>query len=252
MSHLPFGEFLGIDACPAGWLLAGLPESEGTQGFSFRLMDADGLTDVCLDARLALIDIPIGLPNSQTEPRRADIGARRLLPGHGSRVFPVPVREAVYAASYREANAVNRAACGKGVTRQAWNIGPQIRQVDTMLRRNLACRRRLRESSPEVCFAVLAGAPLPSKKSTEGISARLDVLQRCDPRARRDIEAARSQFSRRAVATDDILDAMVLCLSAALISAEGGSGRAPAQPDYDDAGLPMQMLYPLKRGHSDA
>lgn len=245
MVPVSHGRLLGIDACPAGWLVAGTTDLHGTAVFHFRLVDTSGLAGACRIARFALIDIPIGLPNAQNEPRRADLGARRLLPGHGSRVFPVPVREAVYAGSYAEANSLNRTICGKGVTRQAWNICEKIRQVDALLRGAPWCRRLLRESSPEVCFAVLAGTPLPSKKSAEGLAARLDVLRKYRPGACRAVEAARSEFPRRAAATDDILDAMVLCVSAALIVSAGVSGGAPAEPVYDDAGLPMQMLYPL-------
>lgn len=236
--------FFGIDGCPAGWLVAVLPDTTGDAAFRFRLTDERGLEALCRHASLALIDIPIGLPSRETEPRQADAGARRLLPGHGSRVFPVPVREAVYARSYQEANALNRAICDKGVTRQAWNICPQIRQVDQLLRRHPAYRRRLRESSPEVCFAVLAGRPLAPKRSAGGLAERLDVLRRFEPRADHGLDAARAEFPRRAVATDDILDAMVLCVSATLIGLSGRSCRVPAEAVYDEEGLAMQMLYP--------
>jgi predicted RNase H-like nuclease len=102
----------------------------------------------------------------------------------------------------------------------------------------------MRESSPEICFAVLAGGPLPSKKRKDGISARIDTLERAAPNARRLVDAARADLPRPSVAMDDILDALVLCVSAARIVVDGASGGIPEEADFDDVGLPMQMLYP--------
>jgi predicted RNase H-like nuclease len=121
----------------------------------------------------AAIDIPIGL--ADREPRSCDVAARRLLGPRRSSVFPAPVRAVLGAASYTEACALSRRACGKGISKQLYNILGKIRTVDTLQTPRL--QDQLFEMSPELSFAELTGRPMSANKRTaEGRAARRDAL----------------------------------------------------------------------------
>ncbi len=69
------------------------------------------------------------------------------------------------AASYEEACAVSRAVCGKGLSKQLYNILGKIREVDELLSPRL--QRQLFEACPELSFAVLSGGePMRHTKRT--------------------------------------------------------------------------------------
>ena len=79
----------------------------------------------------AAIDIPIGLaarrdPGGPTSRRGRRLGPRR------SSVFPAPARSVLAATTYEEACALSRAACGKAISKQLFNILPKIREVDAL------------------------------------------------------------------------------------------------------------------------
>jgi predicted RNase H-like nuclease len=119
------------------------------------------------------IDIPIGL--SPDGARRADVEARQRLGPRRSSVFPAPVRSVLAATTYEEACALSRAACGKAISKQLFNILPKIREVDALVTPQR--QRRLFEMSPELSLAVLAGAPMAHPKTTPaGRSERMDAL----------------------------------------------------------------------------
>ena len=78
-------EFVGVDGCRGGWFSAGFDRTGGfeTKVFcSFRK-----LLDYYRDARLVLVDIPIGLPDGKGG-RDADRCARRNL--EASRIERLP------------------------------------------------------------------------------------------------------------------------------------------------------------------
>ncbi len=121
----------------------------------------------------AAIDIPIGL--AQRDPRRSDIEARRRLGGRRSSVFPAPVRPALSATTYEEACAMSRAACGKAISKQLFNILPKIREVDALV--TPLRQQRLVEMSPELSLALLAGAPMSRpKRHRDGRAERMRAL----------------------------------------------------------------------------
>ncbi len=121
----------------------------------------------------AAIDIPIGL--ARDGPRRADAEARRQLGPRRSSVFPAPVRSVLAATTYAEACALSRAACGKAISKQLFNILPKIREVDALI--TPLRQERLFEMSPELSLAVLAGAPMAHPKTTPaGRAERIRAL----------------------------------------------------------------------------
>lgn len=219
-----------------------------------RYRDADGL----------LIDVPIGLPD--TEPRACDQRAREYVhPDRQGSVFPTPARRAIDAFPHEAASRENEAAIGRGISAQTWGIVPCIRDVDALLQTVPAARPpasedadgdprgRLREAHPEVCFAALApdGAPVTESKTTDqGREQRFRALETVenDPRQRyetvidQQIEWPK-QFSRRLRSSDrdDILDALALAIVAR--ESDGDPQTLPEAPATDSTGLPMEICY---------
>jgi predicted RNase H-like nuclease len=235
--------FIGIDGCRAGWLCVLLDDSDN---WSCRVApDANAVGALARAADSVLIDIPIGLPDSGPDGRLCDTEARRLL-GHGraSSVFPAPARRTLAATGYPQALALNREAAGRGLSRQAWNIVPKIREIDALLRGNKSLQGVMRESHPELCFWALNGrqAMRCNKKQREGQQERLSVLEDAFPQCRVLFKQACAEFPRREVARDDIIDAMVCAVTAK--QGYGSYQTVPATPARDGQGLAMEIVYP--------
>jgi predicted RNase H-like nuclease len=235
--------FIGIDGCRAGWFCV-LLDAGG--GWSCRLApDARAVGELAREADSVLIDIPIGLPGSGHDGRLCDREARRLLGRRrAASVFPAPARGTLVAQSYARALELNRRATGRGLSRQAWNIVPKIREIDALLRNNRELRGVLRESHPELCFWALNAqqAMHDNKKRREGQEQRLQVLEAVLPSCHALFAQACAEFPRRAVARDDIIDAMVCA-----VTAKQGCGSyrtIPASPVRDGQGLAMEIVYP--------
>jgi predicted RNase H-like nuclease len=181
----PAVTFIGIDGCRAGWFCVILDEGDA---WSCRLApDAHAVAELAMEADSVLIDIPIGLSDSGPDGRLCDREARQLLGrGRASSVFSAPARRTLAAASYPDALVLNRQATGRGLSKQAWNIVPKIREIDTLLCGNRALRGVLRESHPELCFRALNGkqAMQYNKKKEEGQQQRLAVLEHYFPQCR--------------------------------------------------------------------
>lgn len=233
---------VGIDGCPGGWVAVAQPT-----GASFPL-EVRALVAPRLDDLLARyegiglvgIDMPIGL--SESAARDCDRSARVRLGARGSSVFPAPLRPALLAASHSEASALSRQAGGQGVSAQAWNLFPKVRELDDLLRARPEWRDRVTEVHPELSFLALNGAvPLPaSKHRIDGIYRRRALIAEAFGMAA--IESAVTQLAGTRVKEDDMLDAF-----AALWSARrwiNGSGEAlPADPPEDACGLPMRIVF---------
>ena len=200
------------------------------------------------DARLVLVDIPIGLPEG-LERRECDRQARKLLGRRRSSVFPSPTRQTVEHAvahpkDYPGALTVERRFAGKGISRQAFAISPKIAEVDAVMRsRDTNAAPDVREVHPELCFWALNDRqPMRSnKKKTQGRVERLRVLGEIEPRSEEIYEEACSRFLRKVVGRDDILDALV----AALIARERYDRltSVPVVPPRDARGILMEMVY---------
>ena len=160
-----------MDGCPAGWVGALLVEDRVT------LRVATGIEELVaslpVTPEVVGIDIPVGLPD--TGSREADRLARAELPvGRKSSVFPTPARAAVLADTWPEANAANRAATGKGLSHQGFNLCRKIAEVDAWVLSRPGVT--VAEVHPEVVFAVMGADTRPSKKRPEGRDVRRGAL----------------------------------------------------------------------------
>lgn len=162
----------GADGCRAGWVVIVDLGDEHTDALVLATFD-----DVlALGADVVGIDIPIGLPT--VGPRTCDVAARARLGSRRSSVFPAPVRAVLGATDHADAVARSRAACGRGVSIQAWNLVAKIAEVDSLV----VPGDPVFEVHPELSFATLAGAPLATrKKGREGRAERLALLAASSP-----------------------------------------------------------------------
>ncbi len=233
--------FLGIDGCPAGWFCVGL---DASAGWFVETIAAEAIAGFLSTAAVAFIDIPIGLPDSEAAQRACDQRARRALGRpRGSSVFPAPARASLCARDFNEALMINRRETGRGISKQSWMIAPKIRIVDDALQNNIALRRVLHESHPELCFWALNSAtPMRhNKKTAAGREERIALLRRFFPAADALYAEAVKRYRRRQVAADDILDALVLAVSASL--GKSAYRTLPENPSRDATGLMMQIAF---------
>jgi predicted RNase H-like nuclease len=186
---------------------------------------------------LVLVDIPIGLPSDGAR-RACDVEARSFLGGpRASSVFPVPCRSALRA---DHPSRVNCRVTGRKLSRQTLGILPRIAEVDAYLRSRKGRGPIVRETHPEVCFLSLdPGRRLPSKSTPEGRAARAEILCRRGFDAAAVVQEVVTQWPRRHVGTDDVLDAFV-----AAVTGLGRLATLPARPPRDAAGRRMEIVYP--------
>lgn len=166
---------IGVDGAPGGWITAAQvvePGGAGVVEFTFcerfsSIVDMSGPHDVIV------VDMPIGLSDDGV--RHADDLARQRLGSRRSTFFPTPVRGVLTFDEWADANEHSKQVTGKGLSKQAWNLVPKIREVEGAWSPSLA--DRLFEGHPETSFAQMGGSPVLSKKSTaEGRNERLGLL----------------------------------------------------------------------------
>ncbi|HVE98166.1 MAG TPA: DUF429 domain-containing protein [Mycobacteriales bacterium] len=224
----------GVDGCPGGWIAA-VVEDDGTGLTWQRRPDAAGVLGLLDHPGVAVIgiDIPIGLP-SPGEVRACDRLARARLGPRRSCVFPAPARVVLAEDDFWRANEVSRRVSGVGLSKQAFFIGARIVDVDRAVDAGLA--DRVIEVHPELTFARLAGRPIGTKKTAQGIEERARLLQTWVP----DI---REHVARRPprVRADDALDAVAAAWTAARWT-QGSADTLPADPVHDERGLPMRIV----------
>lgn len=234
---------LGLDGCPAGWCAVALDVSDA--GIAVHPPVIRSFAEaLASDAAVIAVDIPIGLLDVPG-PRSCDIEARRLLGRpRASSVFPAPSRRALAlcgsADGYRPASDLNFRLTGRRLTRQSFNIGSKVKQVDDAI--TPADQSRVYEVHPEVCFAALAGSPMHhSKRRREGREERWATLRRALPALPPAPQLPPAL--RAACAVDDYIDATVAAWTAACILRDKAR-RIPESPQHDARGLRMEIWLP--------
>ena len=231
---------IGIDGCRAGWVAAvqrgAVVSVEVHATFSGLLAAYPGAVRVG-------VDMPIGLPHAGYPKRECEQLARDKLRRRASSVFSPPCRAAANALSVGEARELNQQELGPSLSVQAWNICQKIAEVDRALLATPALINSVFEVHPEVCFAALANSqPMAHRKSTaEGKQERLALLSQWLPQAANLRDQAMRSFKRSVLQEDDVLDALVVLLTARAGAAE--LRYLPEKSVADEHGLPMRMVY---------
>lgn len=244
---------IGVDGARDGWAVAAVDFAARVD--LRRVDDLEDIFERWPAAEQIWVDIPIGLPFDD-EVRACDTMARRALAGgRASSVFTPPCRRALEAENHEEASRINREVTGRGLSIQAWHLGAKILEVDALKRVDSKWTERIRESHPEVVFALLAAATpgwpstsargslpvLESKKSAEGREQRIALLEHHLPGSAAALDAV--AVPRAQVALDDWIDA--LGLAAAQHISRGRSVSWPHPPAADDHGVPMALAIPV-------
>lgn len=200
----------GIDGCKSGWLMVKHSEEGYTFGVYSNIQD---LVIEHPDIQRILIDIPIGLSGMSFK-RTIDAQLKKELGVRHSTVFMSPCREAVYANDYASAKAINKCIEGKSISIQAFHISSKIKEVDTFITSGRHSVQII-ESHPEFCFKYLNNKNilLSNKKSIEGEKERLNILSKYDAELVDVYQKIRQATARKAVANDDIIDALCLTLA---------------------------------------
>jgi predicted RNase H-like nuclease len=152
-------------------------------------------------------------------------------------VFSPPARPALTNDGYRDAILRN----GGGMSKEAYNILPRIRDVDQAM--TPALQERVFEAHPELVFARLTGQVMRHPKRTiAGRRERVRTLRGAWGVMLPDAGRVRARLGRRNLGHDDVLDACALAYAAACIA--GGEGRrVPDAPPRDARGLRMEIWY---------
>lgn len=203
----------GVDGCPKGWAVA-TATVVGEALADLRIERVESLDDTVASVRdgtisALAIDMPIGLIDEH--PRHADVEARKLLGPRRSSVFPTPLRVTLDAADYDDARVRSLDACGKALSKQAWNLMPKIRELDALI--HASDQPAIAEAHPECAFLRLqADIPLDHAKSTEaGQALRIGLLRAS---GRFDATELDRALASKAAPVVDILDAIVLTVTA--------------------------------------
>ena len=234
---------IGVDGCRAGWFYVRCEAASLELGIAPTIGE---LVDRAPPGSRIYVDIPIGLREASGEPRGCDVQARKLLgPSRSCSVFPAPIRPVLRESVYSKANEKSRSLCNKGISRQAFAIAPKIREVDELFAQDAAARSMVREVHPELCFWGLAGgrAMAHRKKTEDGFKERLSMLRRFLPESPGLVDFALARHARKALARDDIVDALVALVTA--LGPESARRTVPDEPELDPRGLPMEMVYSI-------
>jgi predicted RNase H-like nuclease len=231
--------FVGVDACRAGWVAVGLTETGDVSH-----MVAPTIAAIAERYRTALIlvDVPIGLRDSERDERRCDLEARAVLGPRASSVFAAPCRSALRLSTYAEASAEHHRRTGRRLPKQSFAIAPRVLDVEEYLRRHSAEGPVVREFHPEVCFWGLAGRSMTHPKRTaQGAAERLAVLKKHFPEAKQVVDGVLSAYGKGTLLRDDAIDALVGAVTARIGVEDLQT--LPERPEVDGRGLRMEMVY---------
>ncbi|MEU9833499.1 DUF429 domain-containing protein [Streptosporangium sp. NPDC048047] len=222
---------LGVDACKKGWVGVALAGGRLEAYFATHIEDLVSRAEADGEVGVVAVDMPIGLPDRGR--RRADVLTRLEVGPRRNSVFMTPSRPALEAGDHVSAVAINNRLAGEGVSRQAFALREKLLQVDEWVRR---LRRRVVEVHPELCFARLAGSPLPHAKSTwAGVEHRRALLASAGIAIPGDIGMA-----GETAGVDDVLDAAVAAWTARRVAA-GTARPLPDPPEVFGDGLPCAI-----------
>ena len=207
-------QWIGVDACRGGWILAGLSERQPLR------LDFDSSLERLLSRipgqQRVLIYMILYHPEDPS-PRQFDRQAKAHLGKWHSRVFLAPPQESLKAENYAEACALSEQRTGKKISIQCYHLFPKMREANALNHTSTnppeARAHHLIEYHPEIAFMHLhRGQPLaPSKKTPEGRSLRRQCLAAFFGGLP---DEPTHPFGQKPWVEDDLLDALALAAAA--------------------------------------
>ena len=165
----------GIDGCKLGWILISFTEGEE----KYQVLESnEDLKAAFEEYDRVFIDMPIGLEDEEYTRDCDRLLRKELGAEYAPSVFSPPIRPALDAPSYAEANMTSFEWTEKKLSLQSWNITPKIKLIDSLLRANDDFKTKVLESHPELLFQKLNGGMIFQKKNLKkGIRHRLELLR---------------------------------------------------------------------------
>lgn len=230
----------GIDGCKVGWLFISF--DEGNERWEV-LETKEQLEEILLETDRTFIDMPIGLEDEEYT-RECDALMRKEVGGnYSSSIFSPPIRPALAAPSYVEANMISYEFTEKKLSLQSWNITPKIQIIDDLLTDHSSLSEKVLESHPEHLFMKLNDGEIFQKKNLKkGIKHRLGLIEEEEPIVDDFFRDIKEEYRRSEVAEDDIVDAMVLALYAKW-SKERPLKTIPSEVEKDSKGFPKAYHF---------
>lgn len=224
----------GVDGCKGGWIIAiAADTSDGDTTTAIARVEITmhvvetfiDVVDVTRACSVVGVDMPLALPISGV--RASDTELKEYLGPNGRSLFWTPTRDAIDQSSHATAVRVNKAAGGKGPSAQGWGLASKIREVRTALLPNPD--PRMVEVHPESSFVALAGQPLPSKRTAQGVGRRLAALAGWCANVEAALASVPLEPGRPAI--DDALDAMAAAWTAQRIGYQQAQWFGDRHPD---------------------
>ena len=218
--------FVGIDGFRWGWVAAWIDE-EGNHGFDY---SADLKRLLRYPHTMAMIDIPIGLPDHNH--RACDREAQTIL---GSTVFTGVRRDYWKYENQAQANEYYRKHNEPGISSQLWCIRNKVKEVDELMTPER--QSTLRETHPELVFLNLNNRSRLSEKHGEGgQKKRISLLK---ARGFTKLDRWLSLRWGTGMGRDDLIDACVCAVAARDAKSRIPKGIVPV----DGKGLRMEMWF---------
>jgi len=233
--------YVGVTYRDGSWLAVSFTDAGYEETAVF-----DGIGDCWAayeeEARLLLVDVPIGLVESGDPVRRCDALARELLGPRSGAVFDPPVREATRKRRYSAANRVHERKAGAALSEAAFERSDAIAMCDELLGEVPEAAAVVRSAHPELCYRAFAGTPLAHDEATAaGYAERMRTLATQDRDAPPVVQKVAEATAGHDVPVVAVLDAVVLAYTAA---PGGGELRTlPAEVPTDAGGRPMELVY---------
>lgn len=223
---------VGVDGCRGGWLAVALKAGVATARVFTHFA---GLLSAYPDATALAVDMPMGLWESgRARARPCDALARKRLGKRAACVFIPPTRAMLHATTYAPLRK-------HGLSVQAYNLIPRIRELDTLL--TPALQVRVWESHPELSFAAMTGAPIAyPKRTAPGQAARRHAAQNALALSNSDLDALWCSCRNAGAGYNDLLDACALAWSA-WRHTESQSEVCVGEPVHDERGLLMAIRF---------
>jgi len=213
---------LGVDGCPGGWVGVFLEDGRTWARTAPTLLSLVHEPAACI-----AVDIPLALPDAGR--RSADALVRAALSPRGSTVFDAAVRAAYEAPTHALASAAHRSVTGRGLSVQAWHLGPRVLDAVAFARSGA---HTVVEAHPELTFAWMGGGPLVApKRSAIGAAERRSLLE---------AHGIAVPDLPRPAKPDDLLDACAVAWTARRY-VSGQATSYPSPPEVFSDGLPAAI-----------
>jgi len=228
----------GLTGCQAGWLLISLDSDK-----PYKILTATTLREELGHYGRLFTDTPIGI-HQESSARECDIELKKWIGAeYAASVVSPPMRTALDAPSYVEANMIHFEITGEELPLAAWSQVPRIRLLDGLLREEMSLSQTVYQSDSELIFTRLNGRKIYQNRQTKkGLKHRLELLADQYPLVDDLFRDIKEGYRRNEVEELEILDAAALSFGASR-SLQRPLLSLPEDPPCDPYGLRMAIYY---------